>query len=166
MKNRSTLEFIASATVAFVVAISVSGCKPAVDMAPPEVNEEAPSASSAPDRAKKETREAAEAVSDYSFAQRTEYRARMHAQVSAMKRDLDALAAKVESSTSAAKEEAKTKIQQLRGQLDKVEEKLDGAKDSTESTWADFKSGMKKAVDDVKDGVNNARQWLSDKIAP
>ncbi len=40
------------------------------------------------------------------------------------------------------------------------------AKDATESTWDHVKSGSSKAYDDLKDGFQNARQWVSEKIAP
>jgi hypothetical protein len=43
---------------------------------------------------------------------------------------------------------------------------LDKAKNATESTWDDVKAGFKKAYSELKDGFNQARQWVSDKIAP
>lgn len=39
-------------------------------------------------------------------------------------------------------------------------------KGATESTWDNVKSGSSKAYDDLKDGFQHARQWVSDKIAP
>jgi hypothetical protein len=43
---------------------------------------------------------------------------------------------------------------------------LDTAKSATESTWDDVKAGFKKGYSELKDGFNQARQWVSDKIAP
>ncbi len=40
------------------------------------------------------------------------------------------------------------------------------AKNATESTWDSVKSGFQKAYDATKDGFNQSRQWVSDKIAP
>lgn len=39
-------------------------------------------------------------------------------------------------------------------------------KDATESNWESVKAGSKKAYGELKDNFNQARQWLSDKIAP
>jgi hypothetical protein len=43
---------------------------------------------------------------------------------------------------------------------------LDEARNATESTWGDVKAGFRKGYSELKDGFQNARQWVSDKIAP
>jgi ElaB/YqjD/DUF883 family membrane-anchored ribosome-binding protein len=79
---------------------------------------------------------------------------------------LDQLAAKIEKSSDAAKAEAKPKLQALREKADQLGKQLDEAKNATESTWDSVKAGSKKAYNELKDGFNQARQWVSDKIAP
>ena len=79
---------------------------------------------------------------------------------------LDQLAAKIEKSSDTAKAEAKPKLDALRGQAAKLNKKLDEARNATESTWDDVKAGFKKGYAELKDGFNQARQWVSDKIAP
>ena len=64
------------------------------------------------------------------------------------------------------KAEAKPKLQALREQTAKLNKQLDEAKNATESTWNDVKAGVKKGWGELKDGFQQARQWVSEKIAP
>jgi len=118
------------------------------------------------DKVKTETKEAVQDMKDYTYAQKTEFVATMQAQLAAINRDLDQLSAKIEKSSEAAKAEAKPKLQALRDQSDKLNQQLDQAKSATESTWDDVKAGFKKGYNGLKDGLQQARQWVSDKIAP
>jgi cytochrome c556 len=116
--------------------------------------------------AKAETKQAAQDMKDYTYAQKTEFVEQMQGRLAALNRDLDQLSAKIEKSSDTAKAEAKPKLQALRDQADKLNQQLDKAKNATESTWGDVKDGTKKAFNDLKDGFQQARQWVSDKIAP
>ena len=113
-----------------------------------------------------ETKEAAQDMKDYSYAQKTEFVAKMQGQLDQIKRDLDTLSARIEKANDSAKAEAKPKVQALRDQADKLNEQLDKAKNATESTWDDVKGGFKKGYSELKDGFQQARQWVSDKVAP
>jgi hypothetical protein len=44
-------------------------------------------------------------------------------------------------------------------------QQLDVARNATESTWDSVKAGSKKAYGELKDGFQQARQWVSEKIA-
>jgi hypothetical protein len=118
------------------------------------------------DKVQTETKQAAKDMKDYTFAQKGEFVQHMQGQMDALNRDLDALSAKIEKSSDAAKAEAKPKLQAVRDQAAKLNQQLDAAKNATESTWDDVKAGTKKAYEGVKDGFQQARQWVSDKIAP
>jgi chromosome segregation ATPase len=118
------------------------------------------------DTLKAETKEAAQDMKDYTYAQKADFTAAMQKQLNAINADLDALSARIEKSTDAVKAEAKPKLQALRDEAAKLNAQLDSAKDATESTWDSVKAGSKKAFESFKDGVNSARQWVSDKIAP
>jgi chromosome segregation ATPase len=96
---------------------------------------------------KTETKQAAQDMKDYTFAQKAEFVAAMQSQLDALNKDIDQLSAKIDSSSDAVKQ-------------------LDDAKNATESTWDSVKAGFQKAYDATKDGFNQARQWVSDKIAP
>ena len=115
---------------------------------------------------KTETKQAAQDMKDYTFAQKDEFVKTMQGQLDALNKDLDQLAAKIESSSDAVKAEAKPKLQALRDQAAQLNKQLDDAKNATESTWDSVKAGCSKAYDATKDGFNQARQWVSDKIAP
>ena len=145
-----------------VAAFSV-GCKP-----PDEKTAASSSESTAQqiDRVKTETKEAAQDMKDYAYAQKAEFVEKMNGQMAEINKDLDALSAKIEKSSDAAKAEAKPKLQALRDQTAKLTKQLEGAKDATESTWNDVKAGFKNGYEALKDGFQQTRQWVSDKIAP
>jgi hypothetical protein len=118
------------------------------------------------EKIKTETADAAGDMKDYTFAQKAEFTEKMQAQLTAINQDLDQLAAKIEKSSDAVKAEAKPKLQALRDQSAQLTKQLDEVRNATESTWDSVKAGSKKAFDDFKNGFNQARQWVSDKIAP
>jgi chromosome segregation ATPase len=118
------------------------------------------------DKVQTETTQAAQDMKDYTFAQKAEFVKTMQGQLDALNKDLDQLSAKIDSSSDAVKAEAKPKLQALRDQAAQLNKQLDDARNATESTWDSVKVGFSKAYDATKDGVNQARQWVSDKIAP
>ncbi|MDB6112940.1 MAG: hypothetical protein JWR69_4690 [Pedosphaera sp.] len=118
------------------------------------------------DKLKTETKEVAQDLNNYTYAQKAEYSKQMHIQLAALDQELDKLSAKVESSSDAVKAEAKPKLQALREQAARLNKQLDNVKDASESTWDSVKAGSKNAYEALKDGFQQARQWTSDKIAP
>ncbi len=118
------------------------------------------------DKVQTETKQAAVDMKDYTFAQKDEFVKAMQGQLDALNKDLDQLSAKVDSSSDAVKAEAKPKLQALRDQVAQLNKQLDDAKNATESTWDSVKAGCQKAYDATKNGFNEARQWVSEKIAP
>jgi DNA anti-recombination protein RmuC len=113
-----------------------------------------------------ETKQTAQDMKDYTFAQKAEFVKQMQIQLDNLNRDLDQLSAKVDSSSDAVKAEAKPKLQALRDQAAQLNKQLDDARNATESTWDSVKDSFNKAYEATKDGFNQARQWVSDKIAP
>jgi len=118
------------------------------------------------DNAQAETKQAAQDMKDYTFAQKADFVAKMQGQLADLNRDLDQLAAKVDKASDAVKAEAQPKLQALRDQTAQLNKQLDDARNATESTWDSVKGGFKKAYESSKDGFQQARQWVSDKIAP
>ena len=118
------------------------------------------------DKVQEKTADAAQEMKDYTFAQKAEFTAKMQSQLEAINKDLDQLAVKIEKSSASAKAEARPKLQALREQAEQLGRQLDEARNATESTWESVKAGSKKAYNELKDGFNQARQWVSDKIAP
>lgn len=113
-----------------------------------------------------EAKAAAEEMKDYTYAQKDEFVENMRKQLAEINRDLDQLSAKVEKAGDAAKTEAKPKLEALRAQTARLTNQLDDARSATESAWEEVKTGFKKGYGELKDGFNEARQWVSDKIAP
>jgi chromosome segregation ATPase len=118
------------------------------------------------DKVQAKTAEAARDSKDYTYAQKAEFTEKMQGQLAEINKDLDQLAAKIEKSNDAVKAEAKPKLQTLREQAAKLNKQLDEAKNATESTWDSVKGGFKKGYSELKDGFQQARQWVSEKIAP
>ena len=118
------------------------------------------------DQIKTETKQAAQDMKDYTFAEKAEFVKAMQSQLTALDQDLDQLAAKIDSSSDAIKAEAKPKLEALRAQAAKLNQQLADASNANESTWDSVKAGTKKAYAAVKQSFTDARQWLSDKIAP
>jgi DNA anti-recombination protein RmuC len=118
------------------------------------------------DKVQTETKQAAVDMKDYTYAQKDEFVKAMQVQLDALNKDLDMLSAKIDSSSDAVKAEAKPKLQALRDQAAQLNKQLDEAKNANESTWDSVKAGCEKAYDATKSGINSARQWVSEKIAP
>ncbi len=118
------------------------------------------------DTVKTETKQAASDMKDYTFAQKDEFVKSMQGQLATLNQDLDKLSAKIDGSSDAIKAEAKPKLQALRDQATKLNQQLADAQNATESTWDSVKAGTKTAYESVAKGFNDARQWVSDKIAP
>ena len=125
-----------------------------------------PTASQQMDKAKTETASAAQDMKNYTYAQKSEFVTKMQTQLDALNKDLDQLSAKIEGSSAAVKADAKPKLQALRDQTSELTKQLDNVRNATESTWDSVKADSQKALDSVKDGFQQARQWVSDKIAP
>jgi cytochrome c556 len=118
------------------------------------------------DKVQAKTEQTAQEIKDYSYAQKSEFVEKMRGQITALNADLDQLSAKIEKSSDATKAEAKPKLQALRDQSAQLNKQLDGVKDATESTWDSVKVGFNKAYASSKDGFQQARLWVSEKIAP
>ena len=118
------------------------------------------------DKVQAETKQAAQDMKDYTYAQKAEFVKAMQAQLATLNQDLDKLSAKIDSSSDAVKVEAKPKLQALRDQAAQLNQQLADASNATESTWDSVKAGTQKAYTALANGVTEARQWVGNKIAP
>jgi ABC-type transporter Mla subunit MlaD len=118
------------------------------------------------DKVQAETKQAAQAMKDYTYAQKDEFVKAMQIQLTALNQDLDKLSAKIDNSSDAVKAEAKPKLQALRDQATQLNQQLADAQNATESTWDSVKSGSQKTYDALSKSFTEVRQWVSDKIAP
>lgn len=110
--------------------------------------------------------DATTAIQNFSYAQKAGFVDEMKKQLVAIQEELDVLSAKVDRSNSAAKADAKAKLDAVREEWVLAKKQLDAAESANESTWDDVKNGFKRSYDELKASFNNVRQWLSDKIEP
>jgi Skp family chaperone for outer membrane proteins len=143
----------------FAITAFAVGCKPKDESAATDASREL-------DQAKKETKEAVQATKEYAYAQKAEFVAKMREELAELNKKMDELSTKIDNSTGTAKEEAKAKLKVLREKSAGLKEKLDDVGKASESTWEEVKTGFKKAYQEVKESVNDSRQWLGDKISP
>jgi uncharacterized membrane-anchored protein YhcB (DUF1043 family) len=118
------------------------------------------------DKGQADTKEAAQAIQDYPYAQKAEFVDKMKKDLAEIQKELDRLSAKVDKSSGAAKEDAKTQLNAVREKWAQAKKQLDQAESATESTWDDVKSGVKKSYGELKDSFTKTRQWLGEKIEP
>jgi chromosome segregation ATPase len=150
MKNKALI-------VTFIsVAAFAVGCKPSDDK----------TAAQQIDKVQTETKQAAQDMKDYTFAQKAQFVKAMQDQMTALDQDLDKLTAKIDGSSDEIKAEAKPKLQTLRDQAASLNQQLADAQNATESTWDSVKTGSQKAYAALQNSFMESRQWLSDKIAP
>lgn len=150
---RPIMKPLISAFLPLALATFAVGCKPA---ATPTQTTPAPVSTMA----------SAADLKDYAYAQKSAYAGKMREQAAELAREVAALTAKVERANDAAKAEARPKLEELRGQLDRLNRQLDDAGAATESTWETVKAGSRKAFDELAEGITQARQWASEKIDP
>jgi ElaB/YqjD/DUF883 family membrane-anchored ribosome-binding protein len=125
-----------------------------------------PTASQQLDKMQADTKQAAQDMKDYTYAQKADFVKSMQDQIAVLDQNLDKLSDKIETSSDSMRAEAKPKLQALRDQSAKLKQQLADVQNSTESTWDSVKSGTKQAYDSLQTSFMNARQWVSDKIAP
>jgi cytochrome c556 len=147
-----------------VLAASVCavGCKPSGD----STTEDREATAKQLDKIKAETKQAAQDMKEYAYAQKAQFVGEMQPRLAEINRALDQLSAKVEKSTDAVKAQAGPKLQELRDQMATLTKQLEEARNATESTWAGVQARFKKGYGELEDKFQQARQWLSDKIAP
>ena len=118
------------------------------------------------DQIKAETKQVARDLDDETYVKRAEFTARTKIQLDSLKLELTQLEARIGKASGTAKADSEAKIQTLREKTSQLGQKLDDLKDATESNWDSVKSGAKKGLVELQDQFNQARQWMSEKIAP
>ncbi len=118
------------------------------------------------DQLKAETKQVARDLDDETYGKRAEFTARTKIQLDSLNLELSQLEARIEKASGTAKADSTAKIKALREKTSELGQKLDDIKNATESNWETVKSGTKKGLVELQDQFNQARQWISEKIAP
>jgi chromosome segregation ATPase len=149
----------------FILATLAVGCTPKGENSAVG-SEQGETVASQFDKARTETKEAAQAMQDYAYAQKADFVDMMKKELAVIQEELDQLSARVDSSSTAAKADAKARLDAIREQWALAKKQLDQAESATEDTWDDVKAGFKRSYGELKDSYDKTRQWLSDKIQP
>lgn len=152
--------------IAFLlVAVSAVNCTPTGEAAAAGPNRAEPAAAQL-DKATAEAKEAAQALQNYAWAQKAEFVARMRKDLVETQAELDRLIARVETASDEAKVDAKARLDTARADWARAMKHLDEAERATESTWDEVQAGFTKAYGELKTSFAEARQRLSDAVAP
>jgi predicted nucleic acid-binding Zn-ribbon protein len=146
-------------------AVLTVACKSTTENPTPDVRPEG-NASVQLAKAKADTKAAAQAMADYSYAKKAELVATMNRDLAVLQQDVDNLSARIESSSDAAKASARTKLEAVRDKLAQTKTLLAQAESATESTWNGAAGGLRQAYLGLNQSVEETRRWLSEKIAP
>jgi hypothetical protein len=139
-----------------------AGCSPDVDKPVPKAGE----AAAKLEQARRETREATRAAADYNYAQKSELVGSMKAEVAEMDRETQRLAVRAEQASDATRDVAKSKLHDLQKKTANLNTDLERVQKASESKWDDVKAGVKQSYDEVNESFRQARQWLSQHVAP
>ena len=71
--------------------------------------------------------------------------------------ELEQLAAKADKATGAAKAKYAERLQQLRGQRDAVQQKVQDLQTAGETAWQDLQSGLNQALDEFATALTQAK---------
>ena len=112
------------------------------------------------------TKENAKAIKEYAHSQKAEFVANMKVELEQTKSELNAIIGKMDKASAELKAKAQPKILALQEQMKQLDTQLEAVNNSAESTWDSVKSTFSSAYDSTKNGVKEARQWLSNQIEP
>jgi hypothetical protein len=103
-------------------------------------------------------KDSVQSAADYTYDKKSAYVAKAQADLDALDAKIKELSDKAASASGDVKADAQAKIQALRYKRAALDQKLDAARNSTESGWSDVKSAFKSSYDDVKDSFEQAWQ--------
>ena len=101
---------------------------------------------------------------DYTFAKKDEFIAKAKADLKALDAKIKELRKKSSHTSGETKTNAQEKLKNLHSQRDALEEKLKEAKAAGAEDWDKAKAGVTNGLEEVKDSVKDAWQWMSDKV--
>jgi hypothetical protein len=148
-----------------VVGGFVTGCK-ATDKDSKAQSDDLGTAAAQREKAMTATKEAAQSIQHYAYAQRVEFIDAAKRELSDIQREMERLRAAADRSTGAARADAEAKLEVLSDKLAAAKTQFDRAATATEASWEDVQNRYQKARGDLKDSFDETRQWLSEKMEP
>lgn len=102
----------------------------------------------------------------YTYAQKAEFIASMEKELASIKGNIDELSSRVENLKGESKDDATDRLKALRIQADLLAANIGELKNATASTWDKVKATTGETYDNLKRNFKDARQWMSEAIAP
>jgi DNA repair exonuclease SbcCD ATPase subunit len=110
-------------------------------------------------------KESMQPVADYTYDKKDDFVAKASADLSALDQKIQELSDKAATASDSVKNEAQTKLQDLRNQRVELDKKLDAVKNASQADWNELKVGFQTSYDDVKTSLKQTWQWLTDKLS-
>ena len=102
----------------------------------------------------------------YNFGQKTEFVMAMRDELAKLNRELDALSAEIDRSSEAIQSEAKPRLAVLREKAAKLKLQVEEDVNATLPTWNVMKGETEEAFANLRTGIAQSRQAVTDKVAP
>ena len=112
------------------------------------------------------TKEAAEALKVYAYAERDEFIDVANRDLAEIQAEMDRLRQVAARSRGAARADAEAKLEVVAERWADAKAHVERAESATESTWEDAQARYRKTRSDLKTSLDESRQWLSDRIEP
>jgi hypothetical protein len=108
------------------------------------------------ERVNRETREAAEAIEDWTADKRVEAQLEMEEELSELDGRMAQLSERIETATGSVKERLQQEWKELEPQRKLARQRLDALKESSGEAWVDIRESTKSAFESLRQGVNRA----------
>jgi archaellum component FlaC len=98
----------------------------------------------------KEARETLEATKEYTAQQKEAFEQKAHEELVAVQRQINGLRGKVTEASESTRAELQKSLNELEKKKDRVKQKLDELKGTTDAKWHDVQEGMNTALNELK----------------
>ncbi len=133
------------------------GCTEPRGKDPGKSNRQAGTATeSTEERAKRETREAVDAVGDLAADKRVEWELEMKQELDELDDQMAKLSRRIDAAQGEAKEKLQKEWKDLEPQRERAQQRLNELKDASGEAWIEIRKSARAAFDELRDGVNRA----------
>lgn len=109
---------------------------------------------------KKKVQETLEAARNYTYDRKDEYAQKLQGVADDLNKKIAELKVQAEQAGAEAKARLQPQIDELRRKSETVQKQLDKVKAATPAVWNDIKSGVNKALEELQDAFEKARERL------
>jgi hypothetical protein len=103
-------------------------------------------------------------TTDYTYDKKDAFVAAASADLDALDQKIKGLSDKAATASDSVKNEAQTKLQDLRDKRMALDKKLDDVKNAGQADWNELKVGFQTSYDDAKTSLKQTWQWLANKM--